>query len=101
MSTEDAKLTEMAATGFNTAIRLLSYKLKCTEDEAIERVALFFQRDPIQIQQYRRTGIQPRMIERFLDFLKAHDVAFGVHQLKPTKKMLAMQKWSEEDAAAK
>ncbi|MEZ9681933.1 hypothetical protein AB4306_18450 [Vibrio splendidus] len=89
--------TKIAANGFSVSVRLLSYSLKCTEREALERIAAYFERDAIQFEHYLKIGLQPRLIDRYVAFLRSYDVVFAKHQLRPTKEILAIHKWSEEN----
>lgn len=93
----NVEMKEIAANGFRVSVRMLSHSLNCSEQEALERISNFFERDVLQFQSYLKSGIPHHLIERYIEFLKAHEVRFFKHQLKPTKKILEIDKWSKKD----
>ncbi|HIF6165111.1 MULTISPECIES: hypothetical protein [Vibrio harveyi group] len=89
---------EVAAIGFNSAIRLLAIHRKCTEQEAAEHVAEKMRRSIVHINHYRQVGLAPHAVPEMLEIMKAHRIPFSIHQLKPTKKVVEMYKWRNTKA---
>ncbi|MFV8383391.1 hypothetical protein ACNO5E_04715 [Vibrio parahaemolyticus] len=89
---------EIAAIGFNAAIRLLSTHRKCTEKEAAEYVAEQMRRSIVHINHYRQVGLAPHAVPEMLEIMKANRIPFAKHQLKPTTKVVEMFKWRNTKA---
>nr|WP_321458676.1 hypothetical protein [uncultured Vibrio sp.] len=96
--TELTPREEIAAIGFNSAIRLLATHRKCTEKEAAEYVAEEMRRSIIHINHYRQVGLAPHAVPEMLEIMKANKIPFASHQLKPTKRIVEMFKWRNTKA---
>lgn len=81
---------EVAALGFKQAVKMLSYAINGTQEDAFKMLCLRLERAEEQMRSYYKTGLPEYMVDRVLDILKQHQVPFGKHQLKPTKKVVDM-----------
>lgn len=73
---------EVAGRGFTVALRLLGEKLYGAN--ASEFLAKELQRDVIQIDSYRKTGLPHHLGSKAVDILRKRGVRLGIHQLVPT-----------------
>jgi len=79
---------ELAARGFNSAIRLLAFHRKETPQEALQFVAKLLKRDILQMESYKKTGLPDYYVHKFLEILEHNKISFGVHQLRPNSSMV-------------
>ncbi len=84
---------ELAALGFNAALRLISTHRKISPAEALEYVAYKLERAIPHIEQYQKTGVPPHAVQRVLGIMEENKIPFYQYQLQPTKRVIEMHKW--------
>ncbi len=84
---------EIAAIGFNAAIRLLSIHRHCSEQDAVEYLAFELGRAIPQIEHYRVVGLSIHLVPKVIEIMRQNKIPFGRHQLAPTKEIIAMAQW--------
>lgn len=86
----------LASTGFASALRLLAHAMNNPEPVAFKVLCVHLECAEEQVFTYYKTGLPNHMVDRVLEILAAHRVAFGKHQLKPTKAVIRMHiAWKE------
>lgn len=81
---------EVAALGFKQAVKMLSYAINGNQEDAFKMLCLRLERAEEQVSTYYKLGLPDYLVDRVLEILKQHQVPFGKHQLKPTKKVVDM-----------
>ncbi|MFM2589444.1 hypothetical protein [Vibrio sp. TBV020] len=81
---------EVAALGFKQSVKMLSYSMGKEPEEAFKMLCLRLERAEEQVSSYYNVGLPDYLVDRVLEILKQHQVPFGKHQLKPTKKVVDM-----------
>ena len=89
---------EVAGRGFTIALRLLGEKLDGTN--ASEFLAKELQRDVIQIDSYRKTGLPHHLGSKVMDILRKRSIRLGIHQLVPTMAIVESHIAQKEATAA-
>lgn len=89
---------EVAGRGFSIALRLLGEKLNGANASAF--LAKELQRDVVQIDSYRKTGIPHHLGSKVMDILRKRGVRLGIHQLVPTMAIVESHIAQKEAAKA-
>lgn len=81
---------EVAAAGLQSAINLVVLNSRLNEKEAIAHMVHYLNCNAHQFHRYVKCeGLPAHYVDAVLNFLKARDIPFGRHQLKPTRAVLS------------
>ncbi|MFZ3513770.1 hypothetical protein LC147_11835 [Vibrio harveyi] len=84
---------ELAALGFNAALRLLGLHRNLKAHEAVEYVAAKMERAVPHIKQYQKVGVPPHAVPKVLEIMKENNIPFAKYQLQPTQRVIDMHQW--------
>ncbi len=87
------QIEEVAAIGFNASVRLLSCRLRLDSTDTLNYIARELERDVEQVKWWTNHGVSKYIAVRYLKLLHDKGIAFGIHQLLPTRRIAAMHQW--------